>query len=79
MTEHICPDCGHLVSEHKEFFCQHVYCHCNMGNVAAEAKYKLKIAVEALITCIFLVQIESDEDAKDYEKVKEALRILQEE
>lgn len=46
--EHICPDCNHLVSEHKEFFCEHVYCRCNISGATAEVKYKLKVAIETL-------------------------------
>ncbi len=55
MSEPNCPDCGHPISRHEDFFCMTPSCYCNQGKSTAMAKHErdslarqLEVAKKAL-------------------------------
>lgn len=71
-----CPACNHPVSNHEDFFCNVPNCYCNTSGATADARAKLKIAIDGLIW-IRDFFVENGERNEVTEKVGEILDAIQ--
>lgn len=62
MAKIICPDCGHPVDIHCDFFCMHTECYCNSSQATAEARYWAIYYMDLYNRTLYLLKLERGED-----------------